>query len=86
MPANTNFTTFRGFWRFRDYGEVYAVHDGNYKVWVPTPARLAKAQALVALAGLDTSVKVQDDLEMFAAFGQIAGVVPPGCDPWGVHT
>lgn len=66
------------------YGMTVAVYSGGYKTWIPNDKTLAAKQNLCALNGVDGTTRVQQDCEMWNAFGPLVGPVPNGYDAFGV--
>lgn len=73
-----------GLWQMNGYAQVYALYTGGYKIWLETPAMLARTQDLLAINGINNTINVQTDPDMFQAFGPIVGPIPPGCNAWGL--
>lgn len=69
----------------RSNGEVFAVYSNGTKIWQPNDGTLARAKDLAALGGKDNTVHDYPDLTLFAALGQVIGLIPAGHDNWGNH-
>jgi len=67
----------------RSNGEAFAVYTNGTKIWQPDDGTLQRARDLATLGGKDATVYDYPDLTLFAALGQVMGLIPPGHDPWG---
>lgn len=67
----------------RSNGEVFAVYTNGTKIWQPNDGTLSRARDLAALGGKDTTIHDYPDLTLYAALGQVMGLVPAGHDNWG---
>ena len=66
-------------------GAYYAVYSGGYKIWITDTATYEAKKALLAINGVDGTLRGQPDPAMFKAFGPIAGPVPAdGTDAYGL--
>lgn len=69
----------------RSNGEAFAVYSNGTKIWQPDDGTLTRFQDLATLGGKDATVHDYPDLTLFAALGQVIGLVPAGHDNWGNH-
>lgn len=83
-PKDDDMVTCNGLWQLKGRTEIFATYPGGYKVWMSSPKVLDAKKGLMTLDGVDTTIKVQDDPNMFAAFGPVIGPIPKGLNEFGV--
>lgn len=85
-PIGDDDMLFDGFWRRDNSDAVYAIWKNGTKQWMTDPGYQNAMAALQKINGADdvmTSVRVQTDPAMFAAFGLVVGPREPNTDEWG---